>query len=129
MAANRRKKKKLRVQGRKQQVHGVIPGTLAGVLVLLAGFALSYLYVCGRCAALGDRIGELEKKRDQLAREIVNEDHKWSKMTTTENMERLFQQHQLDLIWPSGDSVLRLQRDPLPLTYYAEGPRGDLAHD
>lgn len=129
MAVNRRKKKKLRVKGRKQHVHGVIPGTLVGVLLMLAGFALSYLYVCGRCAALGERISELEIVREKLKREIVTEEHKWSKLTTPENMERLIKQHNLEMVWPSGDSVLRLQRDPLPLNYYVEGPRGELAHD
>lgn len=128
MAANRRKKKKLRVQGRRPGVNGVIPGKIFGVLVLLAGFALSYLYVCSRCVALGDRISELEKKRDALRREIHTEEFKWSRMTSTENMKLLMKEHGLEMIWPSGDSVLRLQRDPPP-HLYAEGPRGELADD
>jgi hypothetical protein len=128
MAVNRRKKKKLRVKGRQQHVHGVIPGTLLGVLVVLAVFALGYLYISGRNATLGERISELEKIRDNIKREIYNEEFKWSRMTSTENMERLIKQHGLDLIWPSGDAVVRLQRDPPPLLY-AEGPSGLIAHD
>ncbi len=128
MARNRRKHKKLRAQAHKPGVSGVIPGTLFGTLLLLAAFSLSYLYVCGRCVALGDKITKLEKERDVARREIANEEYKWSKLMSPESMKRLMKEHGLEMIWPSEDSVVRLTRNPPP-HLYAEGPAGDVRHD
>jgi len=128
MSKNRRKNK-LRVQSRKPGVHGVIPGTLFGALVFLATFALGYLYVCGRCDALGKKIQDLEKTRDNLRREIVNEEYKWSRLMAPESMERLLREHRLEMIWPSEDSVVRLRRDPLPHIYVERIGAGGIAHD
>lgn len=129
MARNRRKNK-LRVRPRKAGVHGVIPGTLFGVLVMMSLVALGYLYLCGRCDDLGKKIGELESRRVSLASEIVNEQFKWSKLTTPEKIQELLDKHELSMIWPSEDSILRVNRNPLPHSVYARRPGStDLAHD
>jgi hypothetical protein len=128
MAKNRRKNK-LRVRSRKPGVRGVFPGTLFGVLLLLAIFALSYLYLCGRCDALGKKINALEKTRDNLRREIVNEEFKWSNMTSPKSMEELLLKHGLTMTWPSEDSVVRLRRNPLPQQFAQSQQVGDVAHD
>jgi hypothetical protein len=131
MAKNRRKNKKIRVHARKQNVHGVIPGTLFGVLVLLAAFALIYLYVCGRSAALGDKIAELEKVHANIRRQIATEQYKWERELTPGNIERLISKHKLDLVWPSEDSVVRLPRNPPPhfSRQYARSHDVDIVHD
>ena len=127
--ARSRKKNKLRVQARKPGVRGVFPGTLLGVLLMLAVFSFSYLYICGRCDALGKKINQLEKTRDELRREIVNEEFKWSNMTSPKNMEALLRKHQLNMTWPSEDSVVRLRRNPLPQQFAQGKVTGDIAHD
>jgi hypothetical protein len=114
MAKNRRKKNKLRVRNRQYGVRSIFPGTLFGVLMTLTVFALSYLYLCGRCDALGKKINQLEKSRDNLRREIVNEEYKWSNMTSPDSMEKLLKKHNLVMTWPSEGSVVRLRRNPLP---------------
>lgn len=131
MAKNRRKNKRVQVRGRKQNVHGVIPGTLFGALVLLAGFALAYLYICGRSVALGNQITALEKKHASLRREIVNEEYKWNRALTPDNMQKLLVKHNLEMIWPSEDSVVRLPRNPPPHfgRQYAESAHTGIAHD
>jgi len=128
MARNRRKNK-MRVQARKQGVRGIFPGTLFGVLITLALFAFSYLYLCGRCDALGKKINQLEKQREELRREIVNEEFKWSNMTSPKKMEELLQKHQLNMIWPSEDSVVRLRRNPLPQQFAQGKVNGGMVHD
>lgn len=126
MAKNRRKNK-LRVRSRKPGVRGVFPGTLFAILLVLATFALTYLYLCGRCDALGKRINELEKIRDGLRRDVATEEFKWSNLTSPQNMEALLKKHGLTMTWPSEDSVVRLRRNPLPHEY-AEGVR-TISHD
>ncbi|HMP89817.1 MAG TPA: hypothetical protein PJ991_06430 [Kiritimatiellia bacterium] len=127
--ARRRKKNKLRVQTRKTGIKGIFPGTLFGVLLALMLFSFSYLYICGRCDDLGKKINQLEKKRDELRREIVNEEFKWSNMTSPKNMEALLKKHQLNMIWPSEDSVVRLRRNPLPQQFAQGKNTGAMAHD
>jgi len=113
MARNRRKNR-VSVQGRTQRVQGVVPAPLVGVLAMIALFAFVYLYVCGRCEALGEKITELEKYQEQLRRDIANEDFKWARAMAPENMEKLIMKHNLKMIWPPVDSVVRLHRDPPP---------------
>jgi hypothetical protein len=127
MAKNRRKNK-LRVRSRKPGVRGVFPGTLFAILLVVASFALTYLYLCSRCDALGKKINELEKTRDALRREVVTEQFKWSNLTSPKSMEELLKKHGLIMTWPSEDSVVRLHRNPLPHEY-AQGSTGDTAHD
>jgi hypothetical protein len=117
MATNKRKKKKMRVKPRQPGVHGVIPGSLLGALLTLAGIALGYLYISGHCVALGDKISSLEKQHAVLKREIQNEEYKWARAMSPENIERLLEKHNLDMIWPPEDSVVRLPRNPPPHLY------------
>jgi len=127
MAKNRRKKK-MRVRSRKPGVRGIFPGTLFGVLLVLAVLALTYLYLCGRCDALGKKINELEKVRDIQRRDVVTEEYKWSNLTSPKSMEELLTKHGLTMTWPSEDSVVRLRRNPLP-HLYAQGQPGDMVND
>lgn len=123
----RRNRKHVRVPGK--GVHGLIPRTLFGVLMTLTVCALSYLYLCGRCDALGKRIYQLEKQRDELRREIVNEEFKWSNLTAPENMQKLLQKHNLTMVWPSEESVVRVRRNPLPQQFARETSLGTIVHD
>lgn len=127
MAKNRRKKK-MNVRSRKPGVRGVFPGTLFGVLLVLAVLALTYLYLCGRCDALGKKINELEKVRDIQRRDVVTEEYKWSNLTSPKSMEELLTKHGLTMTWPSEDSVVRLRRNPLP-HLYAQGQPGEIVND
>lgn len=128
MAKNRRKNK-MRVRSRKPGVRGVFPGTLFGVLMALTVLALTYLYLCGRCDALGKKINELEKIRDTLRRDVVTEEYKWSNLTSPKSMEELLAKHGLTMTWPSEDSVVRLRRNPLPHQYAQGQVAEDVVHD
>ncbi len=95
---------------RKNVAYKVFPGWLAVVLVAGGSLALGYLWLCGRCDALGRRIKDLEQKKIALHRQVANEEFKWSNMTTFENMEKLLKQHHLVMEWPREKSVVRVRR-------------------
>ncbi len=114
MAARKRNRNRNRnrknTRTRKTSQRKVFPGFLALILFLATGASLGYLYVCGRCDALGKNINSLEKKRDAVKRDVVNEQFKWSNMTAPENIERLLARHNLQMIQPTEDMVVRLRR-------------------
>jgi hypothetical protein len=87
------------------------PATLAGVLVLAALLSLSYLWLRGRCESLGREISRLEDQKIALQRQRVNEEYKWSAMTSPENMQKLLKTHNLQMAWPREKSVVRIYRN------------------
>ena len=100
MARNRLKKK--------NSSESVFPSILAVVLFGATALALSYLWICGRCDDLGRRLKDLEQQKLALQRRIVNEEYKWSNMTSPQNMEKLLQMHGLAMTWPTEKSVVRI---------------------
>jgi hypothetical protein len=128
MAHNRRKKK-MRVNGGKHAWQGAFPGTLFGALLVLTVLSLGYLHLDERGNALGRKIKELEVSREQLRREIVQEELNWSTLTTPERMQELLKKHDLNMIWPSEDSVIRVRRNPLPQLYAQNPDASEIAHD
>ncbi|MFH0909032.1 MAG: hypothetical protein V1929_09740 [bacterium] len=83
---------------------------LAVVLLGATTLALSYLWLCSGCDDLGRRLKHLEQQKLALQRRIVNEEYKWSNMTSPQNMEKLLQRHGLVMTWPSEKSIVRIRR-------------------
>ena len=102
-----------RVKGGKKS-EGVFPTILAGILCVATTTALGYLWLCGRCEDLGRRIKALEQQKSALERRVVNEEYKWSNMTSPQNMEKLLQAHKLEMIRPGERSVVRIHRSTQP---------------
>ena len=100
MARNRLRKK--------NSGESVFPSVLAVVLLGATTLALSYLWLCGRCEDLGRKLKDLEQQKLALQRRIVNEEYKWSNMTSPKNMEKLLQMHGLVMTWPTEKSVVRI---------------------
>jgi hypothetical protein len=88
----------------------VFPAPLAGILALVSALALTYLWLNSRCDAIGMRIKALEREKEALHRKVVNEECKWSNMTSPANMQRLMEAHGLTMQWPARQNVIRLQR-------------------
>lgn len=104
MARNRNRNYRKNVKTR------LLPGWLVVVVVAAAGLGFSYLWLGARCDALGRRIKDLEKKKVEVRRLVVNEEFKWSNLTTFENITRLLKKHNLEMDWPKQNDVVRLRR-------------------
>ncbi len=104
MAKNRNYRKRVKTR--------LLPGWLVAGVVAVAGLGFTYLWLGARCDALGRRIKALEKERVAAHRLVVNEEYKWSNLTTFENISRLLQQHNLPMDWPKQKDVVRLRLPP-----------------
>ncbi|TAN35900.1 MAG: hypothetical protein EPN23_10185 [Verrucomicrobia bacterium] len=79
---------------------------LAGAMVL----ALSYLWLNGRCEALGRRITQLENQKVELARKVKLERSHWESAKALDQVERLLQRHHVVMTWPDERSIVHLRR-------------------
>lgn len=101
--------RRLRTKNRpKANARRIFPAPLALVLGLVAALSVTYLWLCGRCEQLGQEIKRKERALVELRRHVVNEEYKWSNLTSPQNMQRLLQAHQLVMTWPSERDVVRL---------------------
>jgi len=103
MATKRKKKKK------KQQVQVPFPVLLANVLVLVAVLGLSYMWLCSRCDALGKDIKGREKELADAQKRLVNEQDRWSYITSPANLERAIKKHRLEMVMPREAQIVRVR--------------------
>ena len=115
------------VRTARREVNGrAFPGVMAGILVFAAIGCIGYLWLNGRNDDLGKRIKELEKKRTELERLVVNEEFKFANMTSPDNIQRLLARHQLNMILPRETNIVRTKS--VPLGALASDPRSGRAY-
>jgi hypothetical protein len=102
--ATKRKKKKMK----KNHVQVPFPVLLANVLVLVAVLGLSYMWLCSRCDALGKDIKGKERELTAAQKRLVNEQDRWSYITSPANLERAIKKHRLDMIMPREAQIVRV---------------------
>jgi len=102
--ATKRKKKKMK----KNQVQVPFPVLLANVLVLVAVLGLSYMWLCSRCDALGKDIKGKERELATVQKRLVNEQDRWSYITSPANLERAIKKHKLDMVMPRDAQIVRV---------------------
>jgi hypothetical protein len=111
--ARRRKRR-----NRKKRVDGFIfPTSFAGALVFASVVALSYLWLCSRCEEVGREIKTLESQQVQLAKKLLNEEYKWTRMKSPGSIENTLRRTGVKMTWPRRDQVVwladaRLRDDP-----------------
>ena len=103
MAAKRKKKK-----AKKNQVKVPFPVLLANVLVLVAVLGLSYMFLCSRCDALGKEIKGKERELTASQKRLVNEQDRWSYITSPANLERAIRKHRLNMVMPREAQIVRV---------------------
>jgi len=103
MAAKRKKKKM-----KKNQVQVPFPVLLANILVLVAVLGLSYMWLCSRCDALGKEIKRKEAELTAAQKRLVNEQDRWSGITSPANLERAIKKHGLKMVMPSEEQIVRV---------------------
>ena len=102
--ATKRKKKKMK----KNQVQVPFPVLLANVLVLVAVLGLSYMWLCSRCDALGKEIKRKEAELTAAQKRLVNEQDHWSGITSPANLERAIRKHDLKMVMPREEQIVRV---------------------
>ncbi len=99
-----------RRNNRKKQSEGFIfPVPLASALGLAAAVALTYLWLCGRCEAIGGQIKILEDRKTELQKRVINEEYKWASMKSPANIERLLRQFNIEMVWPEKGHVVQVR--------------------
>ena len=104
MATKRKTKKKTK----KNQVQVPFPVVLANVLVLVAVLGLSYMWLCSRCDALGKNIKHKEAELYTAQKRLVNEQDRWSSITSPGNLQRAIKKYNLGMIMPRENQVTRV---------------------
>lgn len=94
----------------------VFPTSVAFVLTLVTILAFAYLWLGNRCDVLGQRILSLEALAEELQRQILCEESKWSQLKSPQNIERLIAQFDLQLVWPGERYTVRVRRPELEPT-------------
>lgn len=127
-----------RRRNRKKDSDGFIfPLPLAAALGVLAAVSLTYLWLCGRCEALGGRLKALEQQKTEAHRRVLNEEYKLANMKTPQNIEQLLQRFGLQMVRPEAGCVVHL-RGPasagasgqmLAASKTYAGPTGPMVHD
>ncbi len=102
---NRRQKKSYKVQ---DQIP--FPVFLAYILVSIAVFGLSYIWLCARCELLGQQIKMLETNQRQTQRRLINEQDRWANQLAPANFERILKRHHLMMTMPNERQVVRVPR-------------------
>ncbi len=99
----------------KRQAQGFIfPVPFAMVLLLAATVALAYLYLNGRCEALGKQIQVLEQELKDVRATSLDERIKWSELTSLESIRRALDRHGLEMGWPGEDRIVRVAPEERP---------------
>jgi cell division protein FtsB len=108
MTRKRRKQSRKKKQQKKQSQGDIFPAPLAAILLLAAVLSLTYVWLCGRCDALGRDIKALEQECEEIRRRRLNEEYKWANMRSPRNIERALREHNLDMDWPDRRCIITL---------------------
>ena len=101
--------KRQRVKSRKTYVRIPFPVVLANFLVFVAVFGLSYVWLCARCATLGQAIKKLETVQRDTRRLLNNEQDRWSSQLSPASLDRALKRHKLAMHLPNEQQIVRVR--------------------
>ena len=102
-------KKRQITRSRKAQVRIPFPVVLANILVFVAIFGLSYVWLCARCDTLGQEIKTLETVQRDTRRLLVNEQDRWSSKLSPASLDRALKRHNLVMRLPDEQQIVRVR--------------------
>jgi hypothetical protein len=79
-----------------------------GLLMLGASMALFYVWLHLKGEALGSRIQALEGEQRRLAGRYDTELWRWEKTITASNIEMALETHDIVMVWPDENSIVRV---------------------
>jgi len=94
----------------KRNARRVFPVRLLLLLTVVAAFALSYLWLCGRCQALARDLKKAEDRLAEIRRRRLNEEYKWSNLCTLRKVRDALEAFRIEMDWPGKDRVVYLTR-------------------
>jgi len=80
------------------------------VLTALAGFFLSYLWLCSRCEVLARDTKRLEIRHEEIRRRVQNEQFKWANATSLSRIEARLRAAGIEMSFPPPSRVVHLDR-------------------
>ena len=87
---------------------GVVPVRLGAAALVVVSLLMAYVWIQGRCDALGLDIRRLEGRKVALQRMRVNEELAWSHLMSPSVFERALQWHGLRMAWPQPHQIVRI---------------------
>jgi len=102
-------KKRQRTRNRKARVQIPFPMVLANILVFVAVFGLSYVWLCARCDMLGQEIKRLENVKNNTVRLLNNEQDRWSSQLSPASLDRALQRCKLAMRLPDEQQIVRVR--------------------
>ncbi len=103
-------RKKRKTKSRKSEVQIPFPMLLANILVFVAVFGLSYVWLCARCDTLGREIKRLETVHRAARVRMINEQDRWSNLQAPANFARALKRHKLAMTLPDDRQIVRVRR-------------------
>lgn len=91
----------------------VFPVPFAGLAVLIASFALGYVWLGCRCEAMGKELKRLEVRKEELSKKCLTEEYNWTRTKSPQNLERALERCNIIMSWPRPDQVVRLSESDL----------------
>ncbi len=102
-------KKRQRTRSCKARVQIPFPMVLANILVFVAVFGLSYVWLCARCDMLGQEIKRLENVQNNTVRLLNNEQDRWSSQLSPASLDRALQRFKLAMNLPDEQQIVRVR--------------------
>lgn len=103
-------KKKQKRKSRKAEVRIPFPMLLANILVFVAVFGISYVWLCAQCDTLGREIKRLETAHRAAKIRVISELDRWSNLQAPANIERALKHHRLAMTLPDERRIIRVRR-------------------
>jgi hypothetical protein len=102
-------KKRQKTRSRKARVQIPFPMVLANILVFVAVFGLSYVWLCARCDLLGQDIRQLETVQRNTDRLLNNEQDRWASQLSPASLDRALQRCKLAMRLPDERQIVRVR--------------------
>lgn len=79
------------------------------LLVAASLICLCYLWLRGRCEALGEELKALEVRKASLRSLYLAEESRWSDLSSPAEVEGALRRHGLVMTWPDQSQIVRLE--------------------
>lgn len=116
-------------KNKKKNIDGFIfPVPFAMVVIAASTLALAYVWIGCRCQVVGKQLKALELQEEELSRALVNEEYRWARMKSPENLEKKMNEMGIKMTWPRPDQIVRLHIDRNDAPEDSRMPSGALVH-